>query len=274
MATRDATRAADHFSLRPLARALQGLPPPNQAPDPTGAWSSEFTLYSLNIRPWAQGSLKLTRSPETDGAVLTSDYVLGCGPGVSFRVKGETRCESNQLATPKMWTVTSRQHRNDGQETHEAAGDLRGTYDGQRIVLTEYGRERPVEAGPLLTWNWGLFDAVQRLAVISNPPPLEFALLDHFDQVKPEQALRLRKRCRVTLGAKLIVEEQKTELEHGTVFRPEHVERGGTEVDCVVFEHTGRGILPIVYWCTTAGYLLMVSSGLEAYVRQDGRVKP
>lgn len=268
MAITDLTKAADHFSLRPLAAALRGLHPPDQAPDPNGAWSAEFTLYSLNNRPWGQGSLKLSRSSRADGVELTTEYALSCGRGVVFRVSGRTRCAADALGTPGTWTVTTRQHDKDGKELSEVSGELRGTYDGQKVVLTEYGKERSLAAGTKLSWGWGVFEAVQRLAVGSDPQPLEFALLDHFDQVKPGHTLSLRKRCRLAVGAKLVVEEQVTELEHGTVFRPQRVERGGTAVDCVVFEQTGRGILPIVYWCTRDGRLLMVSSGLEAYVRK------
>jgi len=268
MAVTETTRIDDHFSLRPMAGALRNLQPPGKAPRPDGAWSAEFVLYTLANRPWPTGSLTLVRTPHEEGAELNTDYSLACGSGVTFRTGAEVLCAPGALGTPSAWTVATRQLDAQGKETPDVFGEFRGAYDGTHVVIKQYGKERSVSAGTSLAWSWGLFDAVQRLAV--NPPsePLTFALLDHFDQVKPGHALRLRKRCRLLVGTEFVVEEQAAELEHGTVFRPRRVERGGTTVDCVVFEQTGRGILPIVYWCTTDGRLLMVSTGLEAYVRK------
>ncbi len=265
------TATADHFSLQPLVPALRGLLPPQSVPDPHGAWSAQFALYTLAPRPSAQGKLTLSRTPNKTSVEFQTHYELHCGSKVMFLAHGRTRCATDALATPREWSVTTQQRDANDNTAALVSGRLRGAYDGRRIVLSEYGREETVEAPAALGWCWGLFDAVQRLAVNSEDGQTHrFTLLDHFDQIKPGHTLRLRKRCRVTLGTKLVVEEQATALEHGTVYRPQRVEHGGTAVDCVVFEQTGRGILPIVYWCTTDGCLLVVSSGLEAYVRQTG----
>ena len=270
MAIGDVTRPADHFSLRPLARALRGLRPPGQTPAPDGAWTAEFSLLTLAGAPRPQGRLTLARTLRPAGFELKTEYRLSCGAGVGFVTTGRTVCADDVLATPRTWSVTTRLARADGEEVEGSAGKLRGACKGGRVVLSEYGKERTLPVGRRFSWGWGLFEAVQRLAKNPHPEPLPFSLLDHFDQIKNGQALRLRKRCRLTVGAKLVVEEQVTELDHGTVYRPQRVERGGTAVDCVVFEQTGRGVLPIVYWCTADGCLLMVSSGLEAYVRKTG----
>lgn len=270
MAMRDATKPPDHFSLRPLAAALRTLQPAGEAPAPEGAWTAEFTLLSLAGAPRPQGRLTLTRTPQSRGLKLGTEYVLSCGSGVEFVAVAETVCASDALATPRTWRVTTRQRDGKGNEAADVGGELHGTYDGRRVVLSEYGRDRSLAVDQPLSWGWGLFEAVQRLAAQPRSGPARFCLLDHFDQVKRGHALRVRKRCRLVLGGKLVVEEQVTELDHGTVYRPIQVERGGTAVDCVVFEQTGRGILPIVYWCTADGRLLLVSSGLEAYVRKTG----
>lgn len=270
MAMKDATTPSEHFSLRPLAGALRSLRPPGEAPTASGAWAAEFRLFSLAGAPRPQGRLSLARTPHPSGFELKTEYVLGCGAGVEFVTVGKTVCAGDALATPRTWSVTTRQTGAGGEQIKGSAGGLEGAYDGGRVVLSEYGEARSLAVEQPLSWGWGLFEAVQRLATAPRSEPLQFSLLDHFDQVKHGHSLRLRKRCRLTVGGKLVVEERVAELDHGTVYRPQRVERGGTAVDCVVFEQTGRGILPIVYWCTADGRLLMVSSGLEAYVRKTG----
>ena len=94
-------------------------------------------------------------------------------------------------------------------------------------------------AGNALADRLALFDAVARLPH-KQFDPIEFTRIDHFDQVKPDQALAFRRTIETSIAGK------KVQL-HG-------------------YDQTGRGIMPFTYWVDNQGRTIVAISGLEAYL--------
>jgi hypothetical protein len=70
---------------------------------------------------------------------------------------------------------------------------------------------------------------------------LQFALLDEFDAIHQHQRMVLRKKVKLDCG-----------VEHPVEFK--------------VFELTGDGVIPTVYWVDNHNRTVFVISGMEAYV--------
>ena len=91
-----------------------------------------------------------------------------------------------------------------------------------------------------LGWKWGLPAVVQQMAEASMQE-LSFALLDEFDAIHHNQKLRFRKDVKLDCGE-------------------------GQLISFKVFELTGEGVIPTVYWVDNMNRTVFIISGMEAYV--------
>jgi hypothetical protein len=135
-----------------------------------------------------------------------------------------------------------------------------------RMSITSAGtaREVALPAG-VVAMNWVLMEAVQRLPGASFAEA-SFTLVDHADQPKPGGRLAHRKEALVRVGGTSTVVRDAQPLERGTRYVPRLEAQGGTLLEFDVYEQTGEGILPIVYWVQKGGRLLFVSAGIEGYI--------
>jgi hypothetical protein len=116
----------------------------------------------------------------------------------------------------------------------------RGKRRGRTVEVSTDGRDVEVfEVGEACTAKWCLMDAVTRLPQ-EQITPLEFTLVDEVDRPLPGQRLRFRRQARV--------------------------ETGEGELLLTAYEHTGRGVIPTVFWVDTNGLLLFVMTGIEIHV--------
>jgi hypothetical protein len=94
-----------------------------------------------------------------------------------------------------------------------------------------------------LSWKWGLIAVVQKMAEDSTTA-LQFAMLDEFDALFQNQNLKFRRKVTLDCG-------------------------NNRKIDFKVFELTGDGVLPTVYWVDNMNRTIFVISGMEAYVLKD-----
>ena len=149
---------------------------------------------------------------------------------------------NDTLATPERWTFSSQIARGPG----GGQGLVEGTRIEQSATAVDGGVEirggasvRRLAVERPFAINWALFVAVGRLP--REPfDPIRFTMLDHFDQVKPNQTLSYRESVDVLLA--------------------------GRPVRLHAYDHLGEGIVPWIDWVDDAGRLLFAVSGLEAYL--------
>lgn len=256
----------DDFSLAHFAPATEGFQPPAGAFDPSGAWETTFDLWETTQRAYKVGAFSLTRTP-VDGERFRLEMRLRklATLGSQYCIAGMT-CATDALATPLDWELETVLCDDKGQPIEETR--LRETGlavpGGLRVRIGDRERTVPVQ-GPMAFW-FGLFEAVQRRSA-PDAPALEFTLIDRFNQqVKPRQKLAFRRAATIELGGKRVWRENAVELEAGTVYRPVEAREGAVATKVNAWEQTGFGVLPTVYWVDDAGRLLMVLSGIAAYV--------
>lgn len=260
------TQMADHFPLAHFERALQNFRPPVDAFDSQGAWVNAYDIWECSQGFAKLGAVRIERTPVTGGGAQLDVKFRKVAKGGTMRMEMRVECHGDALATPERWQAQSVVH--DGQDA--PIEDLRMRERGEvrrgELWLTA-GRTRTRTAleGPA-TVQWCLFDAVQRLPGPALEP-LSFTLLDRVScEVKPDQRLAFRCAATVEVGGKRVWREERQDLERGTVYRPVAAREGAVPLRLHAYDHTGRGIVPIVYWVDEHGRLLFVLSGLFGYI--------
>ncbi len=241
----------DDFPISTLGSLREKIIAPGGAFDPQRTWTQTFRIYNNGPNSSAVGKLVIERRAgpgqkvslkvrhekmlsgathvrSGGGARRVLDAVLQVGP------------EPSELSTPRTWSFTTKVFDNDGSAIPDLS--LKRTAavkNGTLRVTTGNGSPRKYDLPGKYTVCWALFDAVARLPR-ERFDPIAFTLIDHFDQVKPDQTLVFRRTIETTIGGK------KVRL-HG-------------------YDQTGRGIMPFTYWIDHQGRTVAAISGLEAYL--------
>jgi hypothetical protein len=147
------------------------------------------------------------------------------------------------LATPRRWSFAAEVFDGSGQVIPEASLDRRAVVENGKLrITTGDGAARTVPLSGQYTLNWALFDAVGRLP--RKPfEPIRFTLIDHFDQLKPDQTLVFRRAIETSVA--------------------------GQTIQLCGFDQTGRGVMPWTYWVDNQGRVVVAISGLEAYMLES-----
>ncbi len=200
----------------------------------TALYAGEFLLHSS-----AQGNIRQFDFTHWRWADNGSKSRL---KKFKYLVSGSVWSEANDALTPREWKVTSRISLSEEGAPYGGTGWFNSgkAQNGMVTIQTNGQPIRKAFGQTLLGWKWGLPAVVQQMAEASKVE-LQFALLDEFDAIYQNQKLSFRKNVKLDCG------------------------EGGL-IDCKVFELTGDGVIPTVYWVDDQHRTIFVISGMEAYV--------
>jgi len=242
----------DHFPLNAIHRGLFDCAPPKGAYDPSGNWELSYRVCTLSRRCQEVGSLKLTRREQGGEFSLMLQYDKWMPGGYKQWIEAKIQCLKERLPTPLAWSFLSELRDPKGQ-TLEGSRSEHSHEDLQGLPSSPY------------TLHWTLFECVPRLP--KEPfDPIQFTLLDHFDQVKPGYRLGFREDLVVALGGRQVQAAQVEELEKGRVTRKVWDMEGAVATQLYAYDLVGRGNVPWVFVVDEQGRLLYVVAGLEAYL--------
>ena len=267
-------RPKDVFPLNIVERHLLGFQTPSGAFDPNGNWETVYGVYTLGSRGPAGrkvGSLRLNCSVgEGDRSVLEVQYDKTIGGVGAQRATGKVVCRGDRLATPERWSFGYSTIDTKGRTLPGSALEKTAMAGEGWVEIDDGRRKRRVDVGPAFTLHWTLLAAVQRLP--HQPSPLvQFTLIEHFDQVKPDQTLSFRGTSEIVLGERMVKKKRIEQLEKGRIVHTVMAREGGQSVQLHSFDHLGWGVVPWVYWVDDAGRLLFAVSGLEAYLIESAK---
>ena len=249
----------DDFPISTLGSYREKMVAPDGPFDAAGSWTQQFGIHSTGSGSSRAGTLVLSRRVRADGGVsihvrhekLHSGAVSAnrFGRGQPRRVLEavlQLPAEPTRLSSPRQWSFQTQVFDEQGEAISDAGLKRRAAVrDGKLQIATGTG---PTRSYPLVgeySVHWALFDAVSRLPRESFEP-IRFTLVDHFDQIKPEQTLVFRRAIDSSI-------QDKTVRLYG-------------------FDHTGRGIMPFTYWVDDQGRAVLVQSGLETYMLEQARL--
>jgi len=256
------------FPLGALAGPLAGYAPPRGEFDPSGSWKATFGIHTLAFTGKKPvGRLTIEREAKGNGGVSLSVRTerTVCG-GATVRVQGQTDCAGDVLATPRSWRFSSVTVLSNGKPVASTRIEKRAELRDGVLRIEDARSRREIPAPGPCALGWALFDVVQRLPR-GGGSPLEFGLIDHFDQLKPEQRLAHWKTARAAVGGKPQMIFEYENLERGRIGRAVQGYAGAETVTLDAFSVVGRGNVPWVYWVDERGRLLFVAAGIEGYVR-------
>ncbi|UCG57271.1 MAG: hypothetical protein JSU70_20690 [Phycisphaerales bacterium] len=211
--------------------ALGELPSTPRDFKPDGNWVNKYRIWTCHgYRESGNenvGFVRIERVSDSDKVfTLKVRQHVTQTDGIVNVVDAIIECRKNRLASPTKWQVSSRFMEADGQDVPKLASKQNG---GSAV-----GADR-------VTCDWGLFEAVQRLA-FHEQSSLSFDLLE---------GLSLSK------------------LRHNLSYRGVYSEKipGSRILHC--FVQLGSGILPAEYWLDEDHRLLLVCSMNKAYILDD-----
>lgn len=238
------------FSLLKLDKLLSGYQFPFIGKFSTTSFNLEYKLYNLygdNIT--FAGEMLLNGVKQDDLFKFDFSSWRWADNGIKNRVNkyryyvsGNVHCAVNDTFTPQEWDVSSRISLTEEGTPYGGTGLLnRGKSSNREVVIQTNGKPIKKSYGQtLLSWKWGLPAVVQQMAETSLPG-LQFALLDEFDVIYQNQKLTFRKKVKLDCGDQRLI-------------------------DFKVFELTGDGVIPTVYWVDSMNRTVFIISGMEAYV--------
>jgi hypothetical protein len=222
--------------------------PPTSDFRPDGQWEQSFRIW-MTGGAWDsyQGCVTLKRSPAGNDEFrldVLESLIMPRTRSI-HETKATARCRCDTLATPVSWRLISRVYdAKTEEEFSEARLEQKGRADAEQIVIETNGREKTAAAPAAWTWNWALFEAVQRKPSAQHCAA-DFALLDDLDIMKAGQRLFSRGETAIQF------------VGLGTpVWR---------------YDQIGQGLLPTRYYIDQAGRLLLAHTELRAYIL-DARV--
>lgn len=254
------------FPLTTYPGILRKFKLPGGMFDPNGAWQMRWTIYSCIQGPQPIGtvairrgfgpvggvSLRVNHTKQLMGGMRRLDALLHIGR------REEPNSDIARLSAPRWWSFRADVLDAAGRPIPQTRLDRRlEVKNGKLEISTRQALsgepaeslggstssiELPTDTSNFTT-RWALFDAVTRLAEQDSDvgrKPLYFTLIDHCDQIKPDQELSVRGKATVDFD--------------------------GKPVELTAIDHLGRGIVPFTYWIDSSGRPLIISTGLEAYV--------
>ena len=159
-----------------------------------------------------------------------------------YFVSGKVHCAADGTLSPGKWLVSSRIALSEegtpfGSTGWTNSGEAK---NGEVVLKTNRRPIRKAFGQRPLSWKWGLPAVVQQMAETSRQE-LYFALLDEFDAIHQHQKMSFRKAVKLDCG-------------------------GGQLIEFKLFELTGDGVIPTVFWVDDRHRTVFVISGMEAYV--------
>jgi hypothetical protein len=245
----------DDFPISTLGSYRENLVAPAGPFDARGSWTQVFGIHSTGTGSSRVGRLVLGRRVGGDGRVALSvrheKQLTGstgprkAGPAKSRRVLEavlDLGDQQTRLSTPRQWHFRTQVFEEQGRPIPDAGLRRQAIVEEGRLRVTTGDAKRTYPLAGEYTVNWALFDAAARLP--REPfDPIDFTLIDHFDQVKPEQRLVFRRVLDTAVA--------------------------GRDVRLYGFDQTGRGVMPWTYWVDEEGRAVVVLSGLETYILES-----
>ncbi|MHC4983811.1 MAG: sulfatase family protein [Planctomycetota bacterium] len=190
------------FPLSTVDGLLEQLDLPAGKFDAAGSWSAEYGVYATAVGISRSGSLRLWKAAG-EAAVLRVQLSKPQAELGLRRATARITCRNDELSTPRRWQFHAELLTAGAEPVLNAQIRKTAVVRGGELVLKDAAGERRIVLPRAYTVNWALLDAVGRLPRRTFKP-IEFDLIDDFDQFKGEQVLSYRISQTVTVGKRKV----------------------------------------------------------------------
>jgi hypothetical protein len=246
----EGVKPAGEFSLLKLEKILPAYNFPFITKFSCSSFKLDYALYNMygnNVTEAGDFILNAELKGENLQCIFTSARLANNGITDRSRVykyfvSGSIFCTNNIALSPQKWNVSSKISLSDDGEAFGDTGIQNiGVVKGEEIHYKIGDKEFRKSVGTgTLSWKWGLIAVAQKMAEASIRE-LQFAILDEFDAIYAKQIMKYRRKVTLDCGKERLI-------------------------DFKVFELTGDGMIPTVYWIDDMNRTVFVISGMEAYI--------
>lgn len=241
---------ANEFSLLKLERLLPEYSYPLLESFDTNAYKHKYKLYNMYMTfDTYSGDFEIdakAKGSEIDFSVVSSRLAsLGQkdkSQPFSYYVWGNITAQNNLYATPLKWDLQSKIARNSiNEEPYYNTGlKIKGYKERKKIHVSENSINRIVKIpNKNLSWKWGAIHMVQKMAengIVST----KFSSIDEMDIVYDLQQLKLRREKLLPYGDK--------------------------QLKFKIYDLTGDGVVPTVYWVDEYNRVVFIVTGQESFM--------
>ncbi len=229
------------YPLNLLEHYLKNYIPSEKSFDPNGKWEAKYKMFTMaSGRAGHAGTLIFKRKSLSKKEAFIELTIDKAGvAGYWQKIRAKLKFKTDLLSSPVKWQYEVKVTTPKGEVLKNTEIKKHAVNYGNKIDFVCHGKRKEVEISGDVAMNRLLFDAVQRMPAVKNTKA-EFTLIDHFDQIKPNNTIYFHNNIEVN-----VANNKKLEL--------------------CVYNQLGDGILPIAYYVNKSGRLLFVVSGVEAY---------
>ena len=220
---------------------------PSESLDIDSDWTMQFGIYTTPAKPGRVGGMRIRRASSGD----TVTYFLQFGKNhangrqkIAATIKTSPATESDPLISRAEYEFDAYAvYKDDFSQPIECTKVKKScSYklgsDG-RTKIEFSGQSNSIDIDGPATLSWLLFETIARLAG-PKQSPIDFTLIDHFDQIKPQGRIAWRSTATVAFG--------------------------GKETELSAYDQIGRGVLPAVWWIAPNRWPLAYVAGIESYL--------
>jgi len=236
-------KQVDEFSILKLNEVLEDYQYPSPNNFNPSSYLSNYKAISL-IQGMEEGMLVFGKEKRPDGVnyhFQSQRYIPG---GFAYTVQGKLQSGSAVFPWVDNWESSSMVSRR-GSETPWLKSNrlVKGRAMSEKVLIEESGKKKQYRLPPdgHLSWKWGMVDLIPEMAS-GNIQSLRFAVLDEMDTVYQEQMARFKMNVSLSYN------------------------EGGDKMNFKVYDVTGTGVIPTVYWVDEAGRTIFIITGTEAYI--------
>ena len=217
-----------------ITQAFSRFSPPTAPFDPDGPWAHVYQDLSSHGGKRPQGELTIKHRP---GGKLRIENYRNCTQGYRSYTFADLNCDNDLLRSPRGWTVETKVSKTPNAPAHLNSGLVKkASVRNNVLTLQTAGNSRTLKLPGPTTCKWCLLDAVGRMAT-RGTKKVTFSLLDEYDELCPEQSIRLTGNARVRTRAGMIKIKS--------------------------YQHTGIATVPGVFYVDTAGRVLFYLGGMQ-----------
>ncbi|WP_352423249.1 hypothetical protein [Proteiniphilum sp.] len=237
-------KQTDEFSIRKLDNILGEYNWPVPSNFNPLSYKSHYKAISL-VQGVEQGLLvfeKRRESAKTKYLFQMQRYIPN---GFTYTVTGKLHPVDGNIPWVQDWESSSMVCRKETQTPWLKSNRfIEGKRERKEVLIFEKGNEKRVKINidTPLTWKWGMIDLIPIMAA-ANIKSLSFATLDETDIIYSEQKARFRKNISLSDG-----------------------KGGNRKINFNVYDVTGVGVIPTVYWVDEFGRTVFIITGTEGYL--------
>ena len=231
------------YPLNILEHYLKNYIPPKKSFDPNGKWEAKYKMFTTaGGRAAHAGTLVFKRKTLSKREAFIELEIDKAGVDSYWqKVNAKMKFKTDLLSSPVKWQYEAKITGPKGEVIKNTEIKQYAVNNKNEIDFVWKNKRKKLKIPGNIALNWLLFDAVQRMPR-ENKVKVDFTLIDHFDQPKPNNTISFRDDIEINAA-------------------------GGVKLKLYVYAQLGDGILPIVYYVDKSGRLLFVVSGVEAYAK-------